>query len=137
MRTHLPVTLVASSLLLPVLFAAGCGRQELKRRSPDSFESSENAIRGGSTDNGHDAVALLYNDFEGYICSGTIIDEKTFLTAGHCVEDGNANHYQIGVPVESLRKQAIEWSVTRGARSGRVAWQFIQEVAGQLGKKLE
>jgi predicted AAA+ superfamily ATPase len=27
--------------------------------------------------------------------------------------------------------------VTRGARSGRVAWQFIQEVAGQLGKKLE
>jgi predicted AAA+ superfamily ATPase len=36
-----------------------------------------------------------------------------------------------------LRKQAVEWSVTRGARSGRVAWQFIQEVAGQLGKKLE
>ena len=41
------------------------------------------------------------------------------------------------MPVESLRKQAIEWSVTRGARSGRVAWQFIQEVAGRLGKRLD
>jgi uncharacterized protein len=27
----------------------------------------------------------------------------------------------------------VEWSVTRGARSGRVAWQFIQEMAGRLG----
>jgi len=41
------------------------------------------------------------------------------------------------VPTETLRKQAVEWSVTRGSRSGRVAWQFIQEVAGQLGKRLE
>jgi predicted AAA+ superfamily ATPase len=51
--------------------------------------------------------------------------------------EGYAKRYKLGVPVEDLRKQAIEWSVTRGARSGRVAWQFIQEVAGQLGKKLE
>ena len=29
--------------------------------------------------------------------------------------------------------QAVEWSVTRGARSGRVAWQFIQDLAGRLG----
>ena len=45
--------------------------------------------------------------------------------------------YKLGVSSEELRKQAVEWSVTRGSRSGRVAWQFIQEVAGQLGKKLE
>ncbi len=51
--------------------------------------------------------------------------------------EGYAAHYGLAVPVEELRKQAIEWSVTRGSRSGRVAWQFIQEVAGQLGKKLE
>ncbi|MDD9916799.1 MAG: DUF815 domain-containing protein, partial [Rhodospirillaceae bacterium] len=31
---------------------------------------------------------------------------------------------------------AIEWSVTRGARSGRVAWQFIQHLAGSLGVKI-
>ena len=32
-----------------------------------------------------------------------------------------------------LREAAVEWSVTRGARSGRVAWQFIQDLAGRLG----
>jgi predicted AAA+ superfamily ATPase len=32
-----------------------------------------------------------------------------------------------------LHAEAGEWSVTRGARSGRVAWQFIQDLAGRLG----
>ena len=41
----------------------------------------------------------------------------------------------IGLPIapEALHAQAVEWSVTRGARSGRVAWQFIQDLAGRLG----
>ena len=30
----------------------------------------------------------------------------------------------------------VEWAVTRGARSGRVAWQFIQDLAGRLGTRL-
>src|ERR1051325_10860662 len=59
-------------------------------------------------------------------------DRDTFFA----MIEGYARHYKLDVPVEDLRKQAIEWSVTRGARSGRVAWQFIQEVAGQMGKKL-
>ena len=37
----------------------------------------------------------------------------------------------------SLRAEANEWSVTRGARSGRVAWQFIQDLAGRLGYKMD
>ena len=42
------------------------------------------------------------------------------------------------LPIETpaLRAAAAEWSVTRGARSGRVAWQFIQDLAGRLGVKL-
>ena len=60
-------------------------------------------------------------------------DQDTFFA----MIEAYAGHYELGVPVETLRKQAVEWSMTRGARSGRVAWQFIQEVAGQLGKKLE
>jgi len=60
-------------------------------------------------------------------------DQDTFFT----MIEAYAKRYNLGVPVETLRKQAVEWSVTRGARSGRVAWQFIQEVAGQIGKKLE
>ncbi|MBS0224633.1 MAG: ATP-binding protein [Proteobacteria bacterium] len=59
-------------------------------------------------------------------------DQDTFFA----MIEGYARHYRLDVPVEELRKQAIEWSVTRGSRSGRVAWQFIQEVAGQLGKTL-
>jgi len=41
----------------------------------------------------------------------------------------------LGLPIETeaLHAQAGEWSVTRGARSGRVAWQFIQDLAGRLG----
>jgi predicted AAA+ superfamily ATPase len=45
---------------------------------------------------------------------------------------------ELGLPItnEDLRKAAVEWSVTRGGRSGRVAWQFIQEMAGRLGVKI-
>ena len=60
-------------------------------------------------------------------------DQDTFFA----MIEGYCRHYGLDVPPETLRKQAVEWSVTRGSRSGRVAWQFIQEVAGQLGKKLE
>ncbi len=45
----------------------------------------------------------------------------------HCL-DGNA---------ETLRADALEWATTRGSRSGRVAWQFIQDLAGRLGKPLK
>jgi uncharacterized protein len=51
--------------------------------------------------------------------------------------DGYAKHYKLKIKTDALHAAAIEWSVTRGARSGRVAWQFIQELAGRLGQKLE
>ncbi len=41
-----------------------------------------------------------------------------------------AAHYGLAIATETLEAQALAWSVTRGARSGRVAWQFIQSVAG-------
>lgn len=47
-----------------------------------------------------------------------------------------ARHFGLDVPVEQLHAEAVEWSVTRGGRSGRVAWQFIQDLAGRLGKPL-
>ena len=36
-------------------------------------------------------------------------------------------------PKTSCEREALEWSTTRGSRSGRVAWQFTQELAGRLG----
>jgi predicted AAA+ superfamily ATPase len=62
----------------------------------------------------------------------------------HCDQDtyfaiieGYAAHYGLKVPADTLRAEANEWSVTRGARSGRVAWQFIQDLAGRLGRRLD
>jgi uncharacterized protein len=51
--------------------------------------------------------------------------------------DGYADHYKLKINREDLHKAAVEWSVTRGARSGRVAWQLIQDLAGKLGQKLD
>ena len=51
--------------------------------------------------------------------------------------DGYVAHYGIDVPPDQLRAQAIEWSLTRGARSGRVAWQFLRDLAGGLGVRLD
>ncbi|MCY0147073.1 ATP-binding protein [Hoeflea sp. G2-23] len=49
---------------------------------------------------------------------------------------GYATHYDLKINPDELRAEALEWSTTRGARSGRVAWQFIQDLAGRLGQTL-
>ncbi len=57
-------------------------------------------------------------------------DQETFFA----MVDAYAARFGLDVPQGRLRAEAVEWSVTRGARSGRVAWQFIQDLAGRLGK---
>lgn len=52
------------------------------------------------------------------------------------IAESYAKHYKLDMPVEDLRQQALHWANTRGARSGRVAWQFIQDLAGKMGKKV-
>jgi uncharacterized protein len=47
-----------------------------------------------------------------------------------------AGHYGLKIADAELIRAALEWSVTRGGRSGRVAWQFIQDMAGRLGQRL-
>ena len=51
--------------------------------------------------------------------------------------EGYARHYGLELPAKTLRAEANEWSITRGGRSGRVAWQYIQDLAGRLGKRLD
>jgi hypothetical protein len=51
--------------------------------------------------------------------------------------EGYAGHFGLNVDSEDLRAAAVEWQATRGSRSGRVAWQFIQDLAGRLGRKIE
>lgn len=50
--------------------------------------------------------------------------------------EGYATHFGLPIARDALVREALEWSVTRGARSGRVAWQFTQDLAGRLGKTL-
>lgn len=52
------------------------------------------------------------------------------------IVEGYAAHYGLKMNQEQLKSEALEWSMTRGARSGRVAWQFIQDLAGRLEKKI-
>ena len=58
------------------------------------------------------------------------MDQATYLAA----VDGYAARY--GLAVEDLDRRALQWAQLRGSRSGRVAWQFIRDLAGELGKEL-
>lgn len=51
--------------------------------------------------------------------------------------DGYVGHFGLTIAPETLRHEALEWATTRGSRSGRTAWQYIQDLAGRLGKPLE
>jgi predicted AAA+ superfamily ATPase len=57
-------------------------------------------------------------------------DEYLAMVKGYC------RHFGIEIAEDELEHEALEWSTTRGSRSGRVAWQFTQELAGRLGVRL-
>ena len=57
-------------------------------------------------------------------------DEYLAMVKGYC------SYFGIKLADEELEREALEWATTRGSRSGRVAWQFTQELAGRLGVKL-
>jgi predicted AAA+ superfamily ATPase len=50
--------------------------------------------------------------------------------------DGYVTHYRIAISAVELRREALEWAATRGARSGRVAWQYVQDLAGRMGVQM-
>src|SRR3954447_13559093 len=58
-------------------------------------------------------------------------DEYLAMVKGYC------SHFGIKLDEAELEREALEWSTTRGSRSGRVAWQFTQEIAGRLGVKIK
>ncbi|WP_105424969.1 ATP-binding protein [Neorhizobium tomejilense] len=50
--------------------------------------------------------------------------------------DGYAEYFELGLDQQTLHHEALEWATTRGGRSGRVAWQYIQDLGGRLRKPL-
>jgi predicted AAA+ superfamily ATPase len=57
-------------------------------------------------------------------------DEYLAMVKGYC------GYFGVKLAEDDLEREALEWSTTRGSRSGRVAWQFTQELAGRLGVRL-
>ncbi|MEP2945826.1 MAG: ATP-binding protein [Lentilitoribacter sp.] len=49
---------------------------------------------------------------------------------------GYADHFKLDIDRDDLRAQSLTWATTRGGRSGRVAWQFIQDLAGRLNQQI-
>jgi hypothetical protein len=95
---------------------------------------------------------LVDNERGTAINPGEAVEEKVSLSDRfglwlgfhHCGQDeylamvdGYAKFHRLKIAPEELRKRALAWSIGRGGRSGRVAWQFIQDLAGELGQKLD
>jgi uncharacterized protein len=95
---------------------------------------------------------MMENEESSAINPGEAIEEKVSLSDRfglwlgfyNCTQDeylamvfGYARHHGLDAPEATVRAEALEWSITRGARSGRVAWQFILDLAGRLGKTID
>ncbi len=94
---------------------------------------------------------MIDNESSSAINPGDAIEEKVSLSDRFglwlgfhkCSQDEylamvDAYHQHFGLPGQAtdLHRDALEWATTRGARSGRVAWQFIQDAAGRAGLSL-
>ncbi|MER0239641.1 ATP-binding protein [Fulvimarina sp. MAC8] len=94
---------------------------------------------------------MIENERSTAINPGEAVEEKVSLSDRfglwigfhNCSQDdylamvnGYAERYDLSIDPEELRRDALEWQVTRGSRSGRVAFQFIQDLAGRLGQHL-
>jgi predicted AAA+ superfamily ATPase len=98
------------------------------------------------------AREMMENERSTAINPGEAVEEKVSLSDRfglwlgfhRCSQDeylamveGYVAYFKIPIDAETLRREALEWATTRGARSGRVAWQFVQELAGRLGVALK
>ena len=94
---------------------------------------------------------MMENERSTAINPGEAVEEKVSLSDRfglwlgfhRCSQDeflamveAYVGHFAIPVDAGTLRAEALEWATTRGARSGRVAWQYVQDLAGRLGVPL-
>ena len=110
-----------------ILFYATSNRRHLMPRSMIENESSTSISPSESAE---EKISLsdrfgLWLGF--YQCSQ---EDYLYIVKSY------AKEYKFKIDNSDLEKLAIEWSVTRGSRSGRVAWQFIQDLAGKLKIKI-
>jgi uncharacterized protein len=95
---------------------------------------------------------MMENERSTAINPGEAVEEKVSLSDRfglwlgfhRCSQDeylamveGYVRHYRVPIAADALRREALEWATTRGARSGRVAWQCVQDLAGRTGIKMD
>ncbi len=107
-----------------VLFYATSNRRHLM---PRDIIENERATAINPSEATEEKVSL--SDRFGLWIGFHNCDQDTFFA----MIEGYAGALALPITAEVLRAEAVEWSVTRGGRSGRVAWQFIQDLAGRLG----
>ena len=110
-----------------VLFYATSNRRHLMPRDMIDNERSTAIHPGEAVE---ESVSL--SDRFGLWLGFHPCDQATFFA----MVEAYAAHFGLVIERETLHAEAIEWSMTRGARSGRVAWQFVQDLAGRLGVEL-
>lgn len=129
-----------------------------------SYKSLKTALDGGiegrpgnvlfyATSNRRHLLAreMVENERSTAINPGEAVEEKVSLSDRFglwlgfhkCSQDeylamirAYVDHHGLAVEPERLRAEALEWATTRGSRSGRTAFQFIQDLAGRLGQRL-
>jgi hypothetical protein len=106
-----------------VLFVATSNRRHLMPRAHDE-------ARGmiAVAEDAEEEVSV--SDRFGLWIGFSAMDQAAYLEAVHSYAA------RFDLAVEELDRRALQWSQLRGARSGRVAWQFIRDLAGELGKPL-
>ncbi|HEX6011099.1 MAG TPA: ATP-binding protein, partial [Geminicoccaceae bacterium] len=107
-----------------VLFYATSNRRHLMPRQMIDNERSTAIHPGEAVE---EKVSL--SDRFGFWLGFHPCSQETYLA----MVERYAEHFRLPIEAEELRREALEWAKTRGGRSGRVAWQLIQDVAGRLG----
>ena len=110
-----------------VLFYATSNRRHLMAREMIENERSTAINPGEAVE---ESVSL--SDRVGLGLGFHSCDQETYLA----MVDGYMRSFGLKRAPETLRAEALEWSMTRGSRSGRVAWQYVQDLAGRLGAPL-
>ncbi|MFO1039405.1 MAG: ATP-binding protein [Geminicoccaceae bacterium] len=111
-----------------VLFYATSNRRHLMPRQMIENERSTAVIPGEAVE---EKISL--SDRFGLWLGFHVCTQDTYLA----MIDRYVAHFGLDADPAQLRHDALEWSKTRGSRSGRVAWQFIQDLAGRLGRRLD
>ena len=105
-----------------VIFYATSNRRHLM---PRQMIENERSTAINPSEGVEESVSL--SDRFGLWVGFHSIDQDTFFD----IIDGYVAHFKINTSKIDVRREALAWSMERGARSGRVAWQFIVDLAAR------